>query len=51
MVKNSFKWYIGIFIFYIIFINYAIYIYQNLIFGPNGSKSQLSLKFSVPNIT
>ena len=35
MVENSFKEYIGLFIFYIIPVNYIIYIDQNLIFGFN----------------
>ena len=35
MVKNSFEWYIGLFIFYIIPINYTIYMNQILIFGFN----------------
>ena len=33
MIENSFKGYISLFIFYIIPVNYAIYIDQNLIFG------------------
>ena len=35
MVENSFKGYIGLFIFNILIINYATYMDQNLIFGPN----------------
>ena len=33
MVENSFKGYIGLFIFYIISINYATFMNQILIFG------------------
>ena len=40
MVENSFERYIGIFIFYIISINYATFMGQILLFG---SKRQLSL--------
>ena len=43
MVENSSEWYIGIFIFYILFINYAIFMGQILIFELNWSKRQLSL--------
>ena len=35
MIENSFERHIGIFIFYIIPINYAIFIDQILIFGLN----------------
>ena len=35
MAENSFEGYIGLFIFYIIFINYATFMSQILIFGPN----------------
>ena len=42
MVENSFEMYINLFIFYIILINYTTYTDQSLIFGPNGSKIQLS---------
>ena len=35
MIENSFEGNIRFFIFYIIPINYAIYMDQNLIFGPN----------------
>ena len=40
MVENSFKGYIGIFIFYILLINYTIFMRQILIFLP-GSKRQM----------
>ena len=34
MIKNRFEWYIGIFIFYFLLINYATFIGKILIFGP-----------------
>ena len=35
MIENSFEGYIGLFIFYIILINYTIFMSQILIFGSN----------------
>ena len=35
MVENIFEGYIGLFIFYIFLINYATFMSQILIFGPN----------------
>ena len=35
MVENIFEWYIGLFIFYILFMNYVIFIDQILIFELN----------------
>ena len=42
--QNSFEGYISLFIFYIIPINYTIFMDQILIFGSNWSKTQLSFK-------
>ena len=41
MVENSFEGYIALFIFYILLINYATYMDQNLIFGPNWVKNTI----------
>ena len=46
MVKNSFEGNIRLFIFYIISINYAIYMDKNLIFGPNWIQNTIVLFFS-----
>ena len=43
--QNSFEWYIGLFTFYIIPINYATFMDQILIFGLNRFKTQLFLFF------
>ena len=48
--ENSFEGYIGIFTFYIILINYVIFMSQILIFGPVGSKTQLSQFCSCVNV-
>ena len=50
MVENSFEGYIGLFIFYILSINYAIYMDQNLILDPVGSKTQLFLYLIIPKM-
>ena len=42
--QNSFEWYIGFFTFYIIPINYATFMNQILIFGPNWVQNTI-----VPN--
>ena len=44
MAENSFEGYIGLFIFYILLINYATFMSQILILGLIGSKRQLSLR-------
>ena len=43
MIENSFEWYIGLFIFYIILINYKTFMDQILIFG-----AQLNSKRNCP---
>ena len=45
MVENSFKGYIDFFIFYIILINYAIFMDQILIFDPCLKENYLNFVF------
>ena len=51
MVRNNFEGYIGLFLYYIIFINYTTFMDQILIFGPSSSKIQLSLIFNLRKVT
>ena len=47
MVENSFEEYIRLFIFYIIPINYATYMGQILIFGPNWVQNTIIPKLKL----